>query len=99
MGDVIRLFARRDGDVPPSEPETSVSAATTSMLGSGARLIHLAKRLSRDFNAVENALDTIGDVQTRTLLKQSIELSRDALLKAILDLSQHIRKAVNRLGV
>jgi hypothetical protein len=68
------------------------------MLGSGARLIHLAKSLSRDFDAIESALDTIGDAETRTRLKQSIELSRDALLKAMLDLSQHTCKVVNRLG-
>jgi hypothetical protein len=95
MADVIRLVTRRRGDVPPSQPETSVSAATTSMLASGARLVDLAKILSREFGAIESAIDTIGDAETRKQLKQSIESSQDAMLKAMLDLSRHICRVVN----
>jgi hypothetical protein len=67
-----------------------------SMLESGARLIDIAKALSRQFDEVESAINTIGDAETRTRLKQSTKLSQDALLKAMLDLSQQIGKVVNQ---
>jgi hypothetical protein len=67
-------------------------------LASRALLVHAAKDLSRQFYAIENAIDTLDDAETRTRLKQSAKLSRDALLKAMLNLSQQIQKVVNQLG-
>jgi hypothetical protein len=67
------------------------------MLKSGARLIDIAKALSRQYDAVECAINTIGDAETRTRLKQSTKLSQDALLNAMLDMSQQISKVVNRI--
>jgi hypothetical protein len=98
MANVIRLSTRRNGDITASEPETPVATAKTSMLESGARLIDIAKELSRQFDAVENAINTIGDAEARTRLKQSTKLSRDALLEALLDLSQRICEVVNQSG-
>jgi hypothetical protein len=64
----------------------------------GAQLVHAAKDLSKQFDAIENAIDTIDDAETRTRLKQSTKLSRETLSKAMLKLSQQIRKVVNCLG-
>ncbi len=83
--------------MPPSDrPDTSVPAAKASMLDSGARLVHIAKELSRQFDAVESAIDTIGDAKTRTRMKQSMKLSQDALLEAMLTLSHRICMVVNQ---
>jgi hypothetical protein len=98
MGNVIRLFARRNDEFAPSEPETCFSTASTSILASSAQLVHAAKDLSKQFDAIENAIDTIDDAETRTRLKQSTKLSRETLSKAMLKLSQQIRKVVNCLG-
>jgi hypothetical protein len=98
MGNAIRLLTRRNSDFSPSEPETCVSTATTSILASRAKLVHAAKDLSRQFDAIENAIDTIDDAKTRTRLKQSAKLSRNTLLKAMVNLSQQIQKVANHLG-
>jgi hypothetical protein len=98
MPNVIRLLTRRNGDISRSEPETGVSTAPAGILASGAQLVHTAKDLTRQFDAIESAIDTIGDVETRTRLKKSIKLSQNALLKAMLVLSQQIQKIGNQLG-
>jgi hypothetical protein len=67
-------------------------------LASSAQLVHAANDLSKQFDAIENAIDTIDDAETRTRLKQSTKLSRETLSKAMLKLSQQIRKVVNCLG-
>jgi ATP-dependent Clp protease ATP-binding subunit ClpA len=61
-------------------------------------LVHAAKDLSRQFDAIENAIDTIDDVEIRTRLKHSAKLSRATRLKAMLNLSNQIQKVVNHLG-
>jgi hypothetical protein len=93
MGNVIRLFARRSDELAPSEPETCFSTASTSILASSAQLAHAASDLSKQFDAIENAIDTIHDAETRARLKQSTKLSRETLSKAMLKLSQEISKS------
>jgi hypothetical protein len=98
MGNVIRLFARRNDEFAPSEPKTCFSTASTSILASSAQLVHVAEDLSKQFDAIKNAIDTIDDAETRTRLKQFTKLSQEALSKAMLNLSQQIQKVVNHLG-
>jgi hypothetical protein len=68
------------------------------MLDSGARIIHIAKELSRQFDAIQSAIDTIDDAETRIRLKQSTILSQEALLNAMLHLSQGMGKVINQFG-
>ena len=91
---VIRLFARKSAGIVLSEPEIRIATAVTTVLASRAQLHRRLKELSKHFDAIENAIDTIEHMETRTRLRESIKLSREAMSKAALQLTQQIGKLV-----
>jgi chromosome segregation ATPase len=95
---VIRLFARKGAGIVLSEPETRIATAVTTVLASSAQLDHTLKELSKHFDTIENAIDSIDDAETRNRLKQSTNLSRETLSEAMLKLSRQIGKLVNCRG-
>jgi hypothetical protein len=98
MNNVVRLFDRENVEPVLSEPERIVTAAT-NVLAASAELDHAVKELSKRFDAIENAIASIGDdAETRSRLKQSTKLSREALLRAVLQLTQEIGKLVDCRG-
>ncbi len=97
MSNVIRLVARKHEKNDPialSEPGTGISTAVRSFLESTGQLGNVVKDLSVRFDAIENVIDKIPDPETRNRLKHSTELSRQTLLKAMLQLTQQIEKLV-----
>jgi hypothetical protein len=64
------------------------------MSASNVKLIHAAAELSRQFDAIETAIETVEDAETRARLKQSAKQSRETLLKAMLKLSQQIEAII-----
>jgi hypothetical protein len=92
MNNVIRLFARKNLEIVVSDPEPQIATAVTNLLAAGAILEHEFSGLSKHFDATDDAIDRTDDTETRSRLKQSTKLLRDALSKAMLELSQEIRE-------
>jgi|SRR5450631_743476 hypothetical protein len=90
MNNVVPLFARKNAEIVLSESETRISTAVTNILASIIRLGHTLNELSKQFEAIEIASDTIIDMETRNRLKKSAELNREMLSKAVLELSPQI---------
>jgi hypothetical protein len=59
-------------------------------LASTGQLGDAVKELSKQFEAIETAIDTIDCTETRNRLKESTKLSRETLSKALLKQSQQI---------
>jgi hypothetical protein len=95
MNNVVPLFARKNAEIVLSESEICISTAVTNILALTRRLGHTVKELSKQFEAIEAAIDTIDDTETRNRLKESTELSRETLSKAVLKLSQQIGHFLN----
>jgi hypothetical protein len=98
MNNVVPLFVRKNAEIVLSEAETCISTAMTSCLASRATLGHVVRELSKQFDASENAINTIDDTETRNRLRQSTKLSRETLSEAMLKLSQQIETFVNYHG-
>jgi hypothetical protein len=92
MSNVVRLFAQMNAEIAVSEHETGFSIAATSIVASTQQLSRTIKELSTLFDAVENAIDTVEDVATRTRFKQSTRVSREALSESMLKLSRQLGK-------
>ena len=99
MNNVVPLFARKNAEIVHSEPEAPIATAVTSIFASTGQLGHAVKELSKQFEAIENAIDTIDDTETRNRLKESTKLSRETLSKALLKLSQQIGNFLYCRGV
>jgi hypothetical protein len=97
MNNVIRLFAQKNVEIVLPEQDTRIAPALTNVLASSEQLGHKVKELTEQFDAFENAIDTIEDTETRTRLRESIKQSRETLLKAMLQLTQQIGKWVAAL--
>ena len=95
MNNVIRLFARENAEIARFAPEAHSSTAVAEILASSARLGDISKALLKHFDAIEKAIETIDDTETRNRLKQSTKLKREALSNAMGELSQQIGKFVN----
>jgi hypothetical protein len=85
-------------DASRSKLETDASIATTSISTSDMQIVFAAKELSRQFDAIENAIDALHDSAARTRLRQSTKQSRDALLKELHNLSRQIQSVFNPSG-
>jgi hypothetical protein len=97
MNNVIELFSRKNKKSvagPPSETDTSISTNLTSIMALTGQLGGAVKDVLKHFDAIENAIDTIDDTETRNRLKRTTELSREAMLKAVLQLALQIGKLV-----
>jgi hypothetical protein len=92
MTNVVRLFATKNDETASLDPERSLDSTIERFLAASAELRLAVEELSNRFDAIEKAIDTIDDADTRTRLRQSIALSRETLLMATLKLSQEIEK-------
>ena len=99
MNNVIKLSAQKNAEIVLSEPGTRIAAAVTSVLALNEQMSRKVKDLSKHFDSIENAIDTIDDTETRTRLRESINLSREAMSKAMLKLSRQIGTLVGCRGV
>lgn len=90
MENVVPLFRRSNINGTRSEQGRCNLAAKTSMAASNDKLARATAELSRQFDAMETAFETVDEAETRTRLKQSIKQSREALMKTMLKLSQQI---------
>lgn len=93
MDNVIRLFDQENVERVLPKPER-VATAVTNILAANAELDHAVKELSKHFDAIENAIASIDDAQTKIRLEQSSKLSRETLLSATLQLTQMIGEFV-----
>jgi methyl-accepting chemotaxis protein len=98
MTNVIRLFSRKKVELVPPEPETSIVAAVTTVLALNEQLSQKVKELSGHFDSIENAIDRVDDTATRTRLRETTKLSREALSAAVSELTRQIATLVGRLG-
>ena len=94
MDNVIRIFAQKNNEIALSEPATDISPAMTGILASTEHLGQTVKDILKHFDAIENAIDTIEDAEKRSRLKQSTKMSKETLLKAMLQLTRQIEKIV-----
>jgi hypothetical protein len=98
MSNVIKLFVPKNVEIAPSEPEALIAAAVSNVSALAEHLSHKLNELSKDFDSIENAIETIEDIGTRTRLCESIKLSRESLLNAMLKLSRQIGTLVGCCG-
>jgi hypothetical protein len=98
MNNVVRLFDRQNVETVLSEPER-ILTAVTNILAASTELDHAVKELSKRFDAIENAIASIDNVETRSRLKQSSRLSRETLFGATLQLTQVIGEFIGARGV
>jgi hypothetical protein len=98
VNNVIKLFARKNAEIVLAEPETLVAAAVTKFLAMNEQLNRKVKELSKHFDSIENAIETIEDTETRTRLRESIKRSRESFLEATLKLSRQIRTVLGCRG-
>jgi hypothetical protein len=88
MTNVIQLFAPTILETVLSNPEDGATADLNSLLSSAVRLEGGVEKLSKQLEAIENAIETIGNIELRSRLEQSTKLSRETLSKAMLELFQ-----------
>jgi hypothetical protein len=89
MNNVIRLFDRKNAASVDSKPERSATAAA-NVLSSSAKLDLAIRSVSKLFDAVEIAIDSIDDPKARSGLRHSAKLNRVTLSNAVLRFSQHL---------
>jgi hypothetical protein len=82
------LFAPTILETALSNPEDSVATDLNSLLSSAVRLEDGVEKLSKQLESIENAIETIGNIELRSRLEQSTKLSRETLSKAMLELFQ-----------
>ena len=70
--------------------------AATNIFTAIEELNHAVKELSKRLAAIDNAIASIGDAETRSQLKQSSKLSQETLSSAMLQLTQVIGELVGR---
>jgi hypothetical protein len=91
MSNVVRLFSRTGTGIALSDPEASILPAAPDLLAASTRqLARTVRKLLRQLDAIESAIGTIGDSETRIRLRQSTNLSRETLSEGLLKLSRQI---------
>jgi hypothetical protein len=98
MSNVIQLVARKNADVL-SEPDTCIAATLMSFLASREHFGNAVAELLKQFDSIQNAIDTIDDTHIRDRLQQSTQLSRKTLSKALLELAPQIETVVDCHGL
>jgi len=91
MSNVVRLV-RQQKKEKPLNPNANLTIAVADILTSSADLGRALKEFSTHFDAMDRVVDALGDKETRDTCKQAMELNREALAKAIFELSREIRK-------
>lgn len=98
MSNVVRPVRRKNAKAVLSKSAIRVAAAQTRLFARSEELSQAVKELSTRFDSIENALDTMGDAEVRTRLREQIRRSREAMSNAVLELSRQIATMV-RLAV
>jgi hypothetical protein len=91
MSNVVRLVPKQEKE-NPLNPNADLAVAVADILTTSADLGRALKELSSRFDAVDRAVDALGDKETGNNCKQVMTLSREGLIKAIFELSGQIRK-------
>ena len=76
----------------------SERTAATNILIANAELDRAVKELSTRFAAMENAVASIDDAETRIRLELAAKLTRHTLLSAILELNRVVGEFVGHAG-
>jgi hypothetical protein len=88
-----------NAEIALSEPGAGISPAAPDILAASTQLLaNTVRELSRQFDAVENAIGTIKNSETRNQLRQSTKLSRETLSEAMLKLSRQIGRIADHRG-
>ncbi len=95
MSNVFQLF-RKEKSENTSNPDDREKISVVESLASSADLARAINKLSTYFDAVDRIIDAIGDTEARNRHKQSMQLSRETLTNATLELSRQIRKLPRR---
>ncbi|SRR5216683_407884 len=88
MSNVVPLFKQETIDNHPSDETIAVA----DILASCIQLSHTLKDLSKHLGAVDHVIDGLGDAESKNRLDQLMELRGKALVAAMHELSQAIRK-------
>jgi predicted ATPase len=99
MNKVVPLFAKKNAEILLSELETRIVTAVTSILAATGKLGYAVEDLSKQFEAIETAIDTVDDTETQNRLKELTKLSRETLSRALLKQSQQIGNLPHCRGV
>jgi hypothetical protein len=91
MSNVVQLV-RQQKKENPLNPNADLTIAVANILTTSADLGRALKELSARFNAMDWAVDALGNEETRASCKHAMTLSREGLIKATLELSREIRK-------
>jgi hypothetical protein len=100
MNNVIQLFDRKNVVSVPSKSERGATAEA-KVFASSARLDIAIKSVSKLFDAVEIAIDSIDDPESRSRLRRSTKMNRTTLSNAALKLSQYVgalRASIEKAG-
>jgi len=93
MSNVFQLSKlKKIGDHSSAYPNATVTIAVADILASYVQLDRTVKELSKHFGAVDHAIDGLGDLESKSLLAQSMKQTSEALTTAMLELSQAIGK-------
>jgi hypothetical protein len=98
MNNVVRLFDQKNFEIGFSESDR-ITTAGTNALAASAKLADAVKELSKSFNAIEQAIASIDDAETKSRFKQPIKRSQEASLRALIQMVQEIGKSVGCRGV
>jgi hypothetical protein len=92
MSNVVELFAEKGVEKTPPGATASITATAAVVLELSAQLGHTVKDLSKHFDAIDTAVAAIDNTEVRSQFEQVTRLSREALSRATLVLSQKISK-------
>jgi hypothetical protein len=93
MSNVVPLFRQGTIDNHRSDdPGNSVTTAIVDILASCIQLSHTVKSLSKYFDAVDLAIDGLGDAESKNRLDPLINVTGEALAAAMHELSQAIKQ-------
>jgi hypothetical protein len=93
MSNVVPLFKQETIDNHPSyDPSNNVTIAIADILASCIQLSHTVKGLSKYFDAVDQAIDGLGDAESKNRLDQLMKLTSKALAAAMHELSLAIKQ-------
>jgi hypothetical protein len=90
---VVRLFDHKNSEFVLSEPDR-ITTAVTNVLAASANLGDAVKELSTSFDAIDHAIASIDNAETRSRLARSIKLSQETFSKALIHLTQEIGRSL-----
>lgn len=92
MSNVINLFQYDKIEDNISAPQTAITVAVEGILAKSGQLSAEVTRLSGCFDAIDRIIDELQDEQLRDRQKLLMELHRQALIGATLELSREVRR-------